>query len=79
MQAGLVDVEPSRSSWTTSNRAVPLACAALVLLRAIRPRIGRQVPAGTWLHAGLTGPETLLEATTETVRDEGATPCAEHD
>lgn len=49
--------------------AVPLAFSALTLLRAIRPRIGRQVPAGTWLHAGLAGPESLLEATAEAVQD----------
>lgn len=52
--------------------AVPLSFAALTLLRAIRPRIGRQVPAGTWLHAGLTGPETLLDTITEAVQDQAA-------
>lgn len=52
--------------------AVPLAVAELTLLRALRPRIGRQVAAGTWLHAGLTGPESLLDAVAESVRDESA-------
>lgn len=52
--------------------AVPLAFAELTLLRALRPRIGRQVPAGTWLHAALTGPESLLDAVAESVSDESA-------
>lgn len=52
--------------------AIPLAYAELKLLCALRPRIGRHIPAGTWLHAGLTGPESLLEAVTESVRDESA-------
>ncbi|PXY23889.1 hypothetical protein BAY59_29185 [Prauserella coralliicola] len=41
--------------------AAPIAGAVLVLLSAIRPRLGDSAP-GTWLHAAAHGPSSLVEA-----------------
>lgn len=64
--------------WTST---VPIAGAVIMLLSAIRPRLGSSETPGTWLHAAQNGPEALLtprevdqlEATAEHVAVLGAT------
>jgi Family of unknown function (DUF5706) len=47
------------------SAAVPIFAAVLVLLAAIRPRLGQFPTPGTWLDAVFNGPAALLEARSE--------------
>lgn len=42
--------------------ALPIGASVVLLLLAIRPRLNRTPPPGTWLFAALVGPATLLES-----------------
>ncbi|MDQ3405249.1 MAG: DUF5706 domain-containing protein [Actinomycetota bacterium] len=55
--------------------AVPVLAGVLVLLSAIRPRLG-DVACGSWLHAAQVGPESLLRVYADT--DESAVAASTH-
>lgn len=53
---------PGAASVLLWVSAVPIAASVVLLLAAIRPRLGRTPVPGTWLHAASVGPGELLDS-----------------